>query len=284
MEPHISPPPRDPSGFRFPDLPIISPDAAQTSRSTRDKYGGLYFLGLSGLLIVVALVTWFAWGAWTHRAIWRNVYVLHDASRLEAERVVAAYALARDGRVNQRQYWDVSLRRSLPPLARYVLAEALTGEAVAGDPRGYALAVARSEGWPVWLRLLLARPLAYAAAQGMPLPADAMRELRDRHHDPAIDLWAEFALAASTPADGPATAALERAAATDGPNRPFAEKLLAALRSQGVERTQRLDDATLWLRSHHPAAVAVWEAWNVEAGRLVPKRSGPQSSPGSPRP
>ena len=269
MEPHFQTPPGQPSGFNFPVLPIITPGEAEPRLTVRDKYGGLFYLGVVGLAILVALVSWFAWGAWSLRAVWRNVYVLHDSNRSEAERVEAAYALSHDERVNQRQYWDTCLRRPLPPLARYVLAEALTAEAVASDPRGYALAVARSEGWPVWLRLLLTRPLAYAAAQGVPIPARELRELRDRRYDPAIGLWVDFALAVSTPADDEAAESLARAARGEAPDRNLARILEGALRSKGIERTRRLDEATRWLRTDHPEAAKLWAGWEVEGERLV---------------
>jgi hypothetical protein len=257
-------------------LPIVTPAEREQDqarrRSGRDKYGGLFYLGVAGLAVVLTLVGWFAWSAWSLRAVWRNVYVLHDQHRSEAERVAAAYALARDPRVNQRQYWDTCLRRPLPALARYVLAEALTAEAVKADPRGYALAVARSTDWPVWLRLLLARPLAYAATQGVPIPAAPLRELRDRQYDPAITLWADFALAAAKPPDGDAAATLARAASGTAPDSAFATMLQEALRAEGTERIRRLDEASRWLRTHHPEAAKVWSGWRLEGDHLRPVR------------
>jgi hypothetical protein len=268
-----APEPSDP--LNFPVLPIVTPAdqaADQTGRrSASDKYGGLFFLGLAGLAIVIALVGWFAWSAWSLRSVWNNVYVLHDQSRSEDERVQAAYALSRDPRVNQRQYWDTCLRRPLPSLARYLLAEALTAEAVQADPRGYALAVARSADWPVWLRLLLARPLAYAAVDGVPIPAEPLRELREKNYDPAINLWADFALAATRPPDRDAAAALARAAEDDAaaPERTFARLLQQALDSDGTLRARRLDEATRWLRTNHPDAAKVWSGWRLDGERLV---------------
>jgi hypothetical protein len=266
-------PPAPPPGIDFPVLPIVTRAEQEQDQTRRrsggDKYGGLFYLGVAGLAIMAALIGWFGWSAWSLRDVWKNVYVLHDQSRSEAERVEAAYALARDPRVNQRQHWDTCLRKPLPPLARYVLAEALTAEAVMADPRGYALAVARSTDWPVWLRLLLARPLAYAAAQGVPIPPAPLRELRDRQYDPAISLWAEFALAAAKPPDDDAAAALARAAAAGAaPDNTFARMLQEALRAEGTERIQRLDEASRWLRTHHPEASKVWSGWHVEGDHL----------------
>src|SRR4051812_9837506 len=120
-------PKRDPSAPIFPTLPIITPE--EVRRGDREKYGGLFYLGIAGLVVIVTLVAWFAWQAWTLRDVWTNIYILHDVHRGDPERVQAAYTLAHDPRVNQRQLWDNALSRSLPPLARYVLAEALTAEA-----------------------------------------------------------------------------------------------------------------------------------------------------------
>jgi hypothetical protein len=278
MEPSSGQPSGTPPGIEPPVLPIVTPAEREQDearrRSGRDKYGGLFYLGLAGLVIVAALVGWFAWSAWSLRAVWRNVYVLHDPARTEAERVEAAFALARDQRVNQRQLWDTCLRKPLPPLARYVLAEALTAEAVLADPRNYALAVARSTDWPVWLRLLLARPLAYAAAQRVPIPAEPLRELRAKNYDPAITLWADFALAAARPsdADADADAALARAAQGEAPVSAFAAMLQEAFRAEGTERIRRLDEATRWLRTHHPEAAKIWSGWRVDGERLIPVR------------
>ncbi len=162
----------------FPILPIVTPDPPPRSRSQAERFGALFYLGVVGLIVLLTLVGWFGWSVWTLRSIWWNVYVLHDPKRPDADRNAAAYAFSHDPAVNQRQLWDVALRKDLPPLARYVVAEGLTDEAAAADPKGYGLAVVRSEGWPDWLRLLLLRPLAYRAAAGHPLPREALAELR----------------------------------------------------------------------------------------------------------
>lgn len=252
----------------FPSLPIVTPDPAP--RSAREKYGGLFTFGLAGLFVLVLLLTWFAYGVWAMRDVWRNVYVLHDARRPEAERIEAAYALSRDPRVNQRQRWDICLRKSLPPLARYVVAEGLTADAVADDPRGYALSVARSEGWPDWLRVVLARPLAYASGRGSPVAREPLVEL-SKSADPAVSLWARFALAASTDGDSEAGASLENESHRDGPYREFARLLFDALKCRYDERTAALDRATRWLRDHHPDCARLWAGWEVRAGHMVPR-------------
>ena len=74
------------------------------------------------------------WGVVLLCAVRTNIYVLHKSGRPESDRVQAAYVLSRDSRVNQRQYWDICLRKPLPGLARYVIAEALTAEGGDGRP------------------------------------------------------------------------------------------------------------------------------------------------------
>ena len=263
MPPHFG---ISPDGQPYPALPIVSPD--EVRRSQRDKYGGLFYLGIAGLAVVVALITWFAYSAWSLREVWHNIYVLHDRRRPEAERINAAVALSRDRRVTPRQLWDMTLRKDLPPLARYVVAEALPAQTVADNPRAYALSVARSEGWPDWLRLLVFRPLAYAAAEGMKLPREPLEDVR-RRSDPAIVLWATFALAASGD-DPQAAAALKAVATGNTAERELAEQLDQALHAQGSARRARLDEATRWIRSHQPEAARLWNGWTLQGDRIVP--------------
>lgn len=243
---------------RYPDLPILPgtpPPPPAPRRSASEKYGGLLGLGVGGLVVLVGLIAWFAWSAWGLRGVWEAVYVMNDPARPEGERVAAASRVAADPRVTQRQLWDLALSRVPPERARYVVAEALTGEAIAADPNGFALAVARSEGWPGWLRVLLARPLAYGAdAHG--LPKAPLAELR-ASDDPIVALWAAYAQAAGRD-DAEARAALE--AATRGEHAELARTLLEALAAppRSAERRVRLDAATRWLRDHHPDCRRVW--------------------------
>jgi hypothetical protein len=268
MDPHVSfstPAGPDPP---FPTLPIVTPD--DSKRSTREKYGALYYLGAAGLIVVVALVAWFAVGVWSLRSLLANVYVLHDAHRPEAERIAAAFALSRDPHVNQRQAWDICLRTQLPDLARYLMAESLTGEAASADPKAYALAVAHSPGWPVWLRLLLTRPMAYAAADGVTLPRDPL-EILSRDPDPAIGLWATATLALQGPNDELSRRALNSACENAEPDRDLA-CLLADAAKENVTADRRkalLNQATLWLRSHHRESAQVWRGWTVSGDTLV---------------
>ncbi len=257
---------------RFPDLPILNPggSVAPAPRGQREKYGALFSLGIAGLLLLIVLVGWFVHGVWTNRDLWAEVYTLHNSSRSEAERIEAADRLSRNPRLADEQKMEMSLRRDLPELARYLLAEAVSTEAVARDPRAYAMAVARSPGWPDWLRLLLARRLSYGAARGYDIPRAALDELR-RHTDPMIGLWATYALAVlHQPGPDPEMAAeLERAAGAPGREGELAARLLTALRAPQEERERRLDEVTLWLRSHHPQAMKIWRGWHVRDQQMA---------------
>ena len=51
---------------RFPTLPIINP-AVPAARTERAKYGGLFYLGIGGLVVLVVLVAWFGHGLWANR-------------------------------------------------------------------------------------------------------------------------------------------------------------------------------------------------------------------------
>ena len=140
----------------FPKLPILGSVAVPPPRKERDKYGGLYYLGIGGLVLLVVMVGWFGYRVWQLRGVWAKIYALHDANRSDEERVESAVSLSHDPRVTDRQLMEICLRRDLPERARYVLAEAVSTEAVAADPRAFALTVALSQDWPDWLRLVLA--------------------------------------------------------------------------------------------------------------------------------
>ena len=85
-------PPHRPEPFEhdFPTLPIVvTPDP---KRPGAERYGGLYYLGIAGLVVLCGLLAWFGWGVWSLRSVWANVYVLNDPRRAEGDRVAAAYA------------------------------------------------------------------------------------------------------------------------------------------------------------------------------------------------
>jgi hypothetical protein len=251
----------------FPKLPILS-QAELPALTQREKYGGLFYLGIGGLLVLIALVGWFSYSVWAVRDVFTDVYLLHDATRPQADRNQAAFRLTQNARLNDTQLMQMSLERDLPDLARYLLAEAVSTDAVAHDPRSYALSMARSPDWPDWLRLVLARRLAYGAGRGYAIPRDPVEELA-RHADPMISLWATCALAELAGADPVGTAKLERAAAEKGGPGELATSLLAALRSSEADCEDRLDATTFWMHHHHPQSAKIWEGWAVKNGRLV---------------
>jgi hypothetical protein len=250
----------------FPKLPII--DSRIPARSERQKYGWLFYLAIAGLVILTALVAWFAHAAWGLRDVGALVYVLHDPQRSESERIQAAFRLSRDSRLNDSQLMEMSLRRDLPSLARYLMAEAVSTDLVAYDPRSYALTVARSTGWPDWLRLVLARRLAYGAARSYAIPRVALDELAN-HADPMIGLWA-ISASALLPGSEPSWAArLEQAARVPGEPAALASMLLAALAAPPAQRETLLDEATIWLRDHHAQAAKLWQGWQIRDGQLI---------------
>jgi hypothetical protein len=217
---------------------------------------------------LVGLILWFAHGVWRLRDVWSDVYVVHDPLRTEAERVEAALRLCHDSKLSDSQLMETCLRRGLPDLARYLLAEAVSTEAVAQDPRGYALAVARSPDWPDWLRLVLARRLAYGAARGYAIPRDALEQLA-HHSDPMIRLCAACALAMAADATAPQPNQLEVAARAPDEHGEFAGMLLKVLAAPPGERERRLDEATIWLRHHHGQSAKIWRGWEIRDGRLI---------------
>ena len=245
----------------FPKLPIIvmdPPPAQQPPRTDRDKYGGLLYLGIAGLVVLAVMIAWFGYNLWQLRDVWAEVYALHDSKRSDDERIESAFRLSRDPRVGDHQLMEICLRRDLPDRARYVLAEAVSTDAVARDPRQYALAVALSPDWPDWLRLVLARRLAYGATRGYTIPEVSLEEL-SKHSDPMIRLWADYSLAVMPGAKPEAVAKLEEAARLHDDNGELAVKLLAARTAPAEERERLLDDITLWLRHHHPQAAKIWQ-------------------------
>jgi hypothetical protein len=258
----------------FPKLPILSPaeipppgQHGGSARSQFEKYGGLFYLGIAGLAILAVLVGWFAFRMWNLRDVWTDVYVLHDPGHSELDRVRAAFRLAGDPRVNDAQRMEMSLRRDVPDMARYLLAESVSTDAIARDPRSFALTVARSPEWPDWLRLLFARRLAYGAARGYAVPREALAELAG-HSDPMIGLWADCALTLLPESAPKAAGALAQAAVVPGPTAELAALLRAASAALPAEREARLNDASAWLRLHHPQAAKIWNGWSVANGHI----------------
>ncbi len=281
--PIITPPSNQP---KFPDLPILEPDPPRMSM--RDKYGGLFYLGIGGLIFSVFLVGSFFYQLYRTRALWAAVYVLSDPTSTDPARFEAAWAVAHNPDANDRQRMDFALRKDLPDLARYILAEGLTATSIQADPKAYALSAARSEGWPDWLRLLVARPMAYAVGEGYRIAWEPLDELRDRP-DKALNLWMTYTRAVMEPGNAPALEQLQTAARQAGTYQELATLLAEAATTTGPERIAHLDAATAWLRIHHPTCAAVWKGWMIEDGQIriklpatqpvPPVRPGPVTAP-----
>jgi hypothetical protein len=248
------------------DLPILTPDPPRKPAS--ERYGGLYYVGIGGLIVLLCLAAWFSVSLWSLRGYLGDVYVLHDPNRTEVDRVNAAWALSRSAQTGQRQYWDDALDRRLPRLARYLMAESLTASATEADPPGYALSVARSEGWPPWLRVLLVCPMAYAGAAGGRFPEEGLEELR-RNPDRMVNLWAAYVQAEQPSGNDAAKALLTEEASRGISTSELATQLLAALRAEPEQKGAILHRAELWMRSHHPSAAEVWKGWTLRGDRFV---------------
>jgi hypothetical protein len=257
--------------YEFPKLPILSPAEIPPAPrlSQREKYGGLFYVGIAGIVLLCLMVGWFAYGFWSLRGVWEDVYVLHNPRRSLDDRVQAGSRLAPDLRVNDDQRMEMALRRDVPDLARYLLAEAVSTDAMASDPRSFSLAVARSPDWPDWLRLLLARRLTYGAARGYAIPREALDELVG-HADPMIGVWATSAQALLAPASDPKPGeALERATQLPAPTGELAGLLRTAIGQPAAEREKSFDQITVWLRTHDAQAAKIWAGWGDVDGRLV---------------
>jgi hypothetical protein len=259
------PPPRP----TYPQLPIITLDPPPPKLSQREKYGGLFYLGIAGLVVVVLLVGRFAWQAWSLRDVWTEIYVLHDSKKPESERILAAYALSRDDRVDAQQRWDIALRKPLPPLSRYLLAETLPSATAKAEPAVFAKVVANSEGWPDWLRLLCVRTMAVAASEGTTFPADALDSLAARP-DPLLRLWVDYIRSVSVVGDIAAIARLRNAA--EGGS-AIAHELADAIPVGSSDRSTHLEAATRRIRIDCPEAARLWDGWTERDGTLVSRSS-----------
>lgn len=259
------------------DLPILpsNPVPSPTSgRSPTEKYGGLYWLGIGGLVVIVGLIGAFVIGMSRISDVLRLTYVLHDPRESLPTRVQAAYELSQDARTTDRQRWDMAIRTTNPPIARYVLAEGLTVEAVRGDVEGYALAVARSPGWPGWFRWLVFRPMVLRAEEDGQPSGPLIEEIRDAlPAEGASRLWvAYFVLAGGADDLGliewarTAMQAGSEAAETSALVGLFDRALHATTQT---EQRQAIADATLWMRGHDPNCRQVWDGWQVVNHRLV---------------
>ncbi len=239
----------DPRG-RFPKLPIVSP-ADLPPLSQREKYGGLFYVGIGGLVLLVAMLGYFAYAAWSLRDVWSDVYKLNDPHRPEPERLAAANRLAQSARLGDAQKLALALDRNLPDRARLALAEGVSAELAAGDPRGFSLAVARSPGWPSWLRLTLELNLARGVIRGYAIPPLALEEL-SHSEDPMIAAVAFFARTVARPEDADARKALELQAAGQGPAAEITRRLLEVLHAPAPRREAMIDEIGRWFHDGRP--------------------------------
>jgi len=253
----LVPDPRPPA--RFPSLPILN-GPPPPGLGQHEKYGGLFYLGLAGLVLLLALVSWFAWNVWSLRGIFGDVYTLNDPHKPDPERILAAMRLAHSNGLADTQRLEMCLDRSLPDLARLILAEGVSADLVAEDPRVYALTVARSEGWPSWIRLALAFNIARGVIRGYTIPSEALQELA-QNKDRAVAALGLFAQAAALQPDPQARAALQSAAA-DKTTGQFAALLLEVLDLPVPARERRLDEIAIWTRTGHEPSAHVWSGWN----------------------
>ena len=254
----------------FPALPIITLDQPPPAPklTQQQKYGGLFWLGIVGLFVVVALVGWFGWNLYAMRDVWTNVYALHETSKPESERIQAAFSLSRDVRVNAQQRWDIALRKPLPPLARYLIAESWTTDIPRSDTVTFAKTITYSEGWPEWLKLLGVRLMAVSAGEGQEFPVDVLNDLvKDKN--PNIGLFVDYVRAVSQTPDPQAAERIRLAGKSDSPSAGLAQFLEKALDPNSIERSERLNQATEWLWSHDPEAMKITQGWRVIDGKLT---------------
>jgi hypothetical protein len=176
----------------LPNLPILNQPPA-SSRTQAEKYGAAFYLGITGLLVLLAVIGWFVWNAWTLREVWSRIYVLNDPRQSLPNRLAAARALIADPRVSPQQRLDLCLSRTPPAAARFELAMSLDDRVVERDAGAYTRMVAHSAGWPAWLRRALVRPLAYGAGRSR-LPREDVASLA-KTDDALTRLWALCALA-----------------------------------------------------------------------------------------
>ncbi len=84
-----------------------------------------------------------------------------------------------------------------------------------------------------------------------------------------IRLWADYAMAVGPDSSALAASRLKEAAKGADDRARLAAVLAAALDGSPAEREERLDEATTWLRHHHPQAAKIWDGRDIRDGRLV---------------
>jgi len=165
----------------FPKLTILpdTPAPAQPRLTMAEKYGSLYWLGISGLVFSIGLIGWFGWNLVAMRHVWQAVYVLHDTDSPLPERLGAVDVLLKEPRVQPAQIQPMMFRPTLPDKARYLLAEGLPKAVSPGDARQMlsVLATKNASSPPNWLRGHLARLAAVTIPPGDRFPAEGFRTL-----------------------------------------------------------------------------------------------------------
>ena len=242
----------------WPSLPILNQPSQNPAprRSQAEKYGAAWYWGIGGLCVLTGVIVAFVVGVSLNWGLWKDIYILNDAKQPVLERFHAAERIAHVRDASPQQKWDLALTRVLPDRARYVLAESLDAAILDMDAESYAKAVARSEGWPNWLRLQLVRPLAYGAERHR-LPKSELDTLR-AHVDPFIALWADYAAAVSLSDESARARLLE--ARNDARLHEVATHLTMAYEAEQVERRRdELDAATRLLRRRHSESWAIWK-------------------------
>ena len=182
----------------FPKLTIL-PDFSpppQPRLTNSEKYGSLYWMGITGLIASILLVSWFAVNLWMMRDVWQAIYVLHDADSAVDARVQASEFLASDPRMEPSQIQPMIFRKSLPDKARYILAEHLD-KALSAKDAGEMIQLLSTEGPtspPNWLRGHLARLAVITLKPDSSFPVSTMTKFIT-DPDPIVADWAAFGLA-----------------------------------------------------------------------------------------
>lgn len=238
----------------FPKLTILNdlPERTEARLSTAQKYGSLFWLGVSGLVVTVLLFGWFGTQLWSMRDVWRAIYVLHEESLPVAQRLEAAEFLARDPRVEPGQIQPMTFRKSLPDKARYLLAERLDKALTAKDAAQMLklLGTTGPNSPPNWLRGHLARLAAVSVRADSRFPAGLFEQLM-LDDDPVVANWAAFAL--TRPANDEVNVlGRGKLGQWSQAGSALSSALLTASQASGVAQTMALHQAVQAMRQATP--------------------------------
>lgn len=238
----------------FPKLTILNdlPERTEARLTTAQKYGSLFWLGVSGLVVTVLLVGWFGTQLWAMRDIWRAIYVLHEESMPVAQRLQAAEFLASDPRVEPGQVQPMIFRKTLPDKARYLLAERLD-EALSAKDASQMLKLLGTTGPtspPNWLRGHLARLAAVTVRADGRFPSGLFEQLMI-DEDPVVANWAAYALTRARDEEVKALGAKQLETWSKAGS-ALSAALLTASQATGEARTVVLKDALKAMRQATP--------------------------------